>query len=93
MPRDEAFYYLHEQEEIQGEVLSLVDKFMIKGNANFLEKVKKGISDTLTLSRVDRDKFKFTLWDIEKYQDPVKVSMKDIVNSFKEITEIRKADW
>ena len=53
MPGDEAFYYLHEQEELQGKVLTQVHNFTIAGNANFLEKVEKGISDTLTVSKVE----------------------------------------
>ena len=73
MPGDEAFYYLHEQGELQGAVLTHVNDLTIVGNANFLEKVKKGISDTLTISKVEKDKLRFTGWYIEKYDDQIKV--------------------
>ena len=63
MPKDKAFYYLHEQGELQGAVLTHVDDFTIIGNENFLE---KGILDTLTIFKVEKDKFRFTGWDIEK---------------------------
>ena len=54
--------------------------------------MKKGISDSLTVSKVERDRFRFTGWDIERFEDQVKVSIKDYANSLKDITEIRKAD-
>ena len=41
---------------------------------------------------VERDKFRFTGWDEERYEDVVKVSMKDYVNSMNEIQKIRRAD-
>ena len=73
LPRDQAFYYLYEQGELQGAVLTHVDNFTVAGNENILEEVTKGISDTLTISKVEKDKFRFTGWDIEKYEDEIKV--------------------
>ena len=92
IPRDHDFYYLHKKGELQGKVLIHVDNFTIAENENFLEKVKKGISDTLTISKVEKDKFRFTGWDIERYKDQIKVSMKDYANSLEEILDIRKED-
>ena len=46
----------------------------------------------MTVSKVERDKLRFTGWDIERYEDKIKVAIQNYVNSLKEITEIRKAD-
>ena len=69
-----------------------VDDFTIAGNDNFLEDVKKGILDILTISKVEKDKFRFNGLAIEKYENHIKVMMKDYANSLKEISGIRKAD-
>ena len=34
MPGNEAFYYIHEQRELQGAVLTQVDDFAIRGSAD-----------------------------------------------------------
>ena len=64
MPGDETFYYLHEERKLQGVVLTHVDYFTISGNADFLEKVMKGISETLTVSKMKRDMLRLTGLDI-----------------------------
>ena len=64
---------MNEQGKLQGAVLTHIDDFTIAGNDNFIEKVKKVISDTLTISKMEKDKFRFTSWDIEKYEDQIKV--------------------
>ena len=49
MPRDAAFHYLYEDGCLQGAVLIHVDDFTLTGKANILEKMMKGISETLTV--------------------------------------------
>ena len=44
------------------------------------------------MSKLVRDKFRFTGWDVERYEDVVKVSMKEYVNFIDDIQEIRRAD-
>ena len=83
---------MHKQGELQDAVLTHVNNFTIAGNENFLEKGKNKILGTLAISKVEKDKFRFTGWDIEKYEDQVKVSMEDYSNSLKEMTDIRKAN-
>ena len=93
MEGDEAFYYLHDTEgSIKGAMITHIDDFTIAGNANFIENILKGILETLTVSQMEKDKFRFTSWDVEKYEDQVKVSMKDYANRLKEIKNISKAD-
>ena len=42
------------------------------------------------MSKVERDRFRFTGWDIEKFEDQVRVTMKDYVKSMEKIMSIRK---
>ena len=48
---DEAFYYLHEYGELQGAVLTYVNNFVIAGNEDFIEMIRKGIADKLIILR------------------------------------------
>ena len=68
-----------------------MDDIIIAGTVDFVEKIKAGIVEVWTVFKVERHKFRFTRWDVEKYQDVVKVSIKDYAQSLKEIEEIRKA--
>ena len=54
-----------------------MDDFVIAGNESFVERIREGIAEVLTVSEVERDKFRFTDWDVERYEDVVNVSMKD----------------
>ena len=58
MPWDSAFYYFIEGRNLQEAVLTNMDKFTIIGNADFLTKIANGISETLTVSMIERDVFK-----------------------------------
>ena len=46
--------------------------------------------NVLTVSKVERDKFRFTECDNEKYENHIRVTMKDYTKSMERITEIRK---
>ena len=72
---------MHEKGELQGAMLTHVDDFVIAGKESFVEKIRMGIAEVLTVSKVERDKFRFTGWDVERFEDVVKVSMKDYANS------------
>ena len=45
MPRDEAFYYLHERGELIGAVLTHVDDFFKVATDEFVEKLRVGIAE------------------------------------------------
>ena len=49
MAGDEAFYYLHEEGEFQGAVLTHVDDLILAGSAEFKEKIRAEIADVLTV--------------------------------------------
>lgn len=77
MSGDEAFYYLHEEGEFQGAVFIHVEELILAGSMDFIEKIKILIAYKLTVSKVERDRFRYTGLDIEKFEDQVRVSMKD----------------
>ena len=91
MPGDEAFYFMHDRGELMGAVLTHVDDFFMVGTDEFLEKIRIGIAEALTVSKVERDRFRFTGWDVQNYEDGVMVSMEEYGNSLKEIENIRRA--
>ena len=51
---------MHEEGEFQGAVLTHVDDFVIAVNECFVERIRKAIAEVLTVSKVERDKFRFT---------------------------------
>ena len=63
MPGDEAFYYLHKHVELQGVALTHVNDLILTENEDFIEKISDGIAHILMVSKVDKDKFRFTGWD------------------------------
>ena len=46
----------------------------------------------MIVSKDERYKFRFIGWDVEKYEDGVRDSMKEYAQSLNEIKEIRRAD-
>ena len=41
---------------------------------------------------MEREKFRFSGWDIEKYEDRIMVTMKDYAESIERISEIRTGE-
>ena len=41
---------------------------------------------------MERDNFRFTGWDIDKYEDIIKVSMRDYANIMDGVKQMRKAN-
>ena len=40
---------------------------------DFVKEIREGIVEVLTVSKVERDTFRFTRWEVEKYEDIVRV--------------------
>ena len=59
-------------------------------NIACIERIGKGIVNALTVSKVEIVKIRFTGWDIEKYEDVIKVLMMNYAQSLMDITEIWK---
>ena len=54
MPGDEVFYYMHERGELMGAVLTHVEDFFMVGTEEFVEKLRVGMAEALTVSKVER---------------------------------------
>ena len=60
MPGDEAFYYLYEDGKLLGALLTHVDNLILAGNKEFIEGIREGMTMVLTVSVIERDRFRFT---------------------------------
>ena len=56
VPGDEAFYFMHNRGELMGAVLTHVDDFLVVRSHDFLDKMRIGIAEALTVSKVGRDR-------------------------------------
>ena len=56
-----------------------------------MKEIREGVAEVLTVSKDERDRFRFTGCEVEKYDNIVRVSMKDYAQSLNEIVQIRKA--
>ena len=92
MEGDEAFYYLHRDGELLGAVITHVDDFTLAGTESFIKEVLETISRELTVSKIERDNFRYTGIDVSAMNDGIEVQMEDYVESLEEMKEIRKAD-
>ena len=72
--------------------MSHVDDFTIAGNEEFVRRIVKGISDRFTVSKIEKDEFRFTGLDIKAKNGRIEISMEDYANSVEEIREIRQAE-
>ena len=91
MPGDEVFYYLHEDGKLVGAVLTHVDDLILARNEEFVERIREGIAMVLAVSKIERDKFRFTGWDIERCSGGrIRVSMNDYAKSMEEVKNVRK---
>ena len=88
LPGDEAFYYKNEGGKLKGMIITHVDDFQIAGDDEFHEKVLTKLKDTLTVSKVEKDQYRFTGIDVKKAGDSIELSMEDYAGSIEEIQEI-----
>ena len=87
---DEAFYYKFDGKKLEGMVLTHVDDFSMAETHGFLDELEKKIRKELNVSKVEKNKYRFTGIDIEKKKDGIVMSMEDYAESIEEIKEIRK---
>ena len=71
-------------------VLLHVDDFLIGGEDKFVEEVTQIFKETLTVSKVKDDRFRYCSVDIELMKDKVVLSMENYTSSLEEV-QIRKA--
>ena len=87
---DEAFYYKFDGKKLEGMVLTHADDFSMAGTDGFLDELEKKIRKELNVSKVEKNKYRFTGIDIEKKKDGIVMSMEDYAESIEEIKETRK---
>ena len=88
---DEAFYYLHRDGKLIGAVITHVDDFTLAGTEVFVNEVIDTVSKDLTVSKIERENFRYTGIDVKTVEDGIEIEMQDYVNSLDEVREIRKA--
>ena len=92
MEGDEAFYYLHQDGELLGAVITHVDDFTLAGTEDFIKEVLETISRELTVSKIERDRFRYTGINVSVVDDIIEIQIEDNVDSLEEVKEILKAD-
>ena len=91
MEGDEAFSYLHRNGELRGTVITHVNNFTLAGNEDFIKEVLETVSREPTVSKIERDSFRYTGIDVSTVDDGIEIVMEDYVASLEEVKEIRKA--
>ena len=92
MEGDEAFYYKHQDNELQGAVITHVDDFTLAGTEDFIKEVLETVARELTVSKIEKDSFRYTGIDVTTVDDGIEIEMEDYVASLEEVKEIQKAD-
>ena len=85
MEGDEAFYYLHRDGDLIGTVITHVDDFTLAGTEAFINEVIETVSRELTVSKIERDNFRYTGIDVKTIEDGIEIEMQDYVDSLEEV--------
>ena len=85
---DEAYYFKYENGKLVGQLLLHVDDFMMAGEAKFVNETTKMFEKTLTVSKVEDNKFRFCGVDVSLKDGKIIVEMEDYADSLTEV-EIR----
>ena len=72
-------------------ILTHVDDFNMAGTKEFIEEIRTMLKSKLSVSKVEKDKFRFTGVDIEKTGEGITISMEDYAKSLEFLDEIRDA--
>ena len=88
---DEAFYFKHEEGKLVGMVLLHVDDFMMASTKIFVEELTEVFQKTLTVSKIEDDKFRFCGVDVMLKDGKIHVEMEDYAESIEE-DEVQKAN-
>ena len=85
MEGDEAFYYLHRNGELIGTVVTHVDDFTLAGTEAYINEVLETVFRELTVSKIERDNFRYTGIDVKTIEDGIEVEREDYVDSLEEV--------
>ena len=89
LPGDEAFYYKNIDGNLIGMIITHVDDFQIAGTEDFIKNILKKLHSSLTVSKTERDSYRFTGIDVRKVNSGIELSMEDYAASIENIREIR----
>ena len=70
---DEAFYHLHRNGELIGTMITHVDDFTLAGTKAFVDEVIDTVSKDLTVSKIERENFKYTGIDVRTVEDGIEI--------------------
>ena len=74
-----------------GAVISHVDDFTLASTNEFVDQVLKVINEELTISKIEKDAFRYTGIGVKVIKDRIDIQMEDYIESLEEVKEIRKA--
>ena len=86
---DKAFYYLHHYGKLPEAILTYMDYFTVAGPEDFAYKILVGVSNHITVSEVETDKFRYTGLEVEALEGGNKVSMQEYIKSLENVEVIR----
>ena len=70
-------------------ILTHVDDFAFAGSDDFIEEVITKVQNELTVSKIEKNVFRFTGVDISKQKDYIKMSMNESANSVEDLEDVR----
>ena len=86
---DEAFYFKYEN-GLRGMVITHVDDFQLAGDESFVTSLVEQLRTNLTVSKIEKGRYRFTGVDVRKTDSGIQLSMEDYANSFESVGELRK---
>ena len=91
MYEDNAFFYLNKNGNLLAMISSHVDDFKIAASEEFGNQIIENIKKELTVSKVEKDEFRFTGVDFKRTEDSIVMSMEDYAASLTKIDHFREA--
>ena len=90
MNEDNAFFYMRKDGDLVAMKSCHVDDFKIATADNFGQILIDKIAKHLTISKVEKDSFRFTGVDFERTDESIIISMEDYAASITEIENFRE---
>ena len=92
MDRDEAFYFFHKDGVLLEAILTHVDDFNLAETDEFVEEIISKVEQNLIVSKVEKNKFRFTGLDVCAVENGIEITIDDYIMSLEDVAAIRKAD-
>ena len=64
-------------------MITHVDDFTLAGTEDFIKEVLETVSREHTISKIERDSFRYTGIDVKTFEDGIEIEMEDYVASLK----------